>query len=279
MEDRSPRVDTLPGDTTEQLDVKENLQMDVAMYRFHPVPHAHFHLPNDIVVSLFRKSYYLWCLPDIPLGTPPPNDPHWVLSNDQRRLPAECTDSWPGATTLGLLESDNGSSGPWPSTLHPVRTLTAPAHIEALILLLCRDLHADYKVDFRWYCQLMCLGERRGPRQTRQARKEARYQLKPEFQPVWDKLRDHVVEAGPTENLFDPLLDLRARLKAEGKLPYLPKVLFPPENVSFRLTKAWMTEEEQKFVMESDDLVPWMYFKMIIPTDQEKRKGEGSFVF
>ena len=74
-------------------------------------------------MALYKKSNYIWALPDLELGLPAPNNPNFILTSDKRHPP----------------EFLRGGCGPWDSSLYPVKALTAPRFTEALILLWCRD--------------------------------------------------------------------------------------------------------------------------------------------
>ncbi|GLA05768.1 hypothetical protein AnigIFM60653_006279 [Aspergillus niger] len=71
-------------------------------------------------VGLYRKSQWLWLLPDLPLDFPEPNDPNFMLSTD-RRLP-----DW-----------DVEGFG---NSFHPIKLLTPVRWIESLICQTIRDL-------------------------------------------------------------------------------------------------------------------------------------------
>ncbi|KAL4810201.1 hypothetical protein BDV18DRAFT_54472 [Aspergillus unguis] len=275
-EDRSPSIDSFPTETFIGRVIQGQLSKLVNLYRYHPVPHAHYHLRSGNVLSLFRKSYYLWWLPDFSNGPPSPDDPHLALSNDARKVPTKQLDAWPGSVKMIEPFFHSSSSGHWPSELYPVRILTATTHIEALILLLCRDLSLEYPLDWRWFCQVNALGERRWPRQTRQGKKNAQYKLRPEFQEFWDRLRGHVPLYGEV-NIFEPLMELRKKLIAENKLPCRPPE-DPKKPPVFFLSDI---KENMENIVEHglfEGIEPWFLTKRV-GDPPKTRVGENQFVF
>lgn len=168
-------------------------------------------------MSLYRKSHLLWWLREIPAGVPAPDDPDIVHSTDSARLTQRGLEQWPGPIDkLSPLCLLGQSYGPW-SKRYPVKVLSPRAHIEAAILLLCRDFHVERRLDFHWFSMLCNLGERKIGTEC-----AARYKLKDEFQPFWDQFRGHVQVADDAD-VFAPLFELRDQLIAQGRLPDLPR--------------------------------------------------------
>ncbi|KAL4803810.1 hypothetical protein BDV18DRAFT_162819 [Aspergillus unguis] len=255
-EDRHPEVDQFVEITEEQMNKNREDQVYFGAFRYHPIPPVHFHLePLPLVLSFFRQSHLLWWLPQIEPGAPAPDDPHFVLSTNATRLPPKGLPEWEGLKGLQVLGLDNVSSGPW-SHLYPIKVLTAEAHVEASILLLCRDLHAIHKLDWRWFCQLYSLAERKVPGQRRE---DAQYKIREEFRPFWDLFRGHVPVEKHTD-IFATLLELRKALLARGELPDA-RASDPADPPRFLLTEDCGASEEYDRAM-AIGAEPWIGYKL-----------------
>lgn len=261
-QDRHPHLDWLPENTWEERDAKfEAIANDLLLHRFHPVAEAHFHIPRHYIVSLYRKSHLLWWLREIPAGAPAPDDPDIVHSTHSARLTQRRLGQWPGPIDKYSPLSRHGRSyGPWSKRYrYPVKILSPRAHIEAVILLLCRDFHVERRLDFKWFSMLCNLGERKIGTQS-----AARYKLKDEFQPFWDQFRGHV-QVADDANIFAPLFELRDQLIAEGRLPDLPRG--NPETQTlyrFELTEDYCSDPGKRRA-HADKRRGWLYYKFGVP--------------
>ena len=116
------------------------------------------------MLALYKKSKYIWALPELELGLPTPDDPNFILVSDERLPPAAI----------------RGGCGPWPSSSYPVKALTAPRLTEALILLLCRDQGINTHDAF-WIVNLTYMSE-----YVRGRGRMKNEELHPKFLPMWE---------------------------------------------------------------------------------------------
>ncbi|KAL4970652.1 uncharacterized protein BDV14DRAFT_194440 [Aspergillus stella-maris] len=77
----------------------------------------------------------------------------------KRGLPTKDAVPYVGSTVFNFSKLFGLSSGPW-TRWFPVRMLSITAHVKAVMLFLCRDLHYSRRVYFVWYHQLHHLTER-----------------------------------------------------------------------------------------------------------------------
>ncbi|KAL2858016.1 hypothetical protein BJY01DRAFT_201760 [Aspergillus pseudoustus] len=110
-----------------------------AKNRHHPVAAYHFHITKsgEALISLYRKSNFLWWLPDPTVAHLAANDPILWLSTDSRL---------------------HFGSGPWPN-LYPIKILNPNWLAKAVLTLLCRDGGASQTGWGMWYCMVQCLIE------------------------------------------------------------------------------------------------------------------------
>ncbi|RDW79077.1 uncharacterized protein DSM5745_05929 [Aspergillus mulundensis] len=261
LEDRFPGIYQLPQQTLEQQAVKRHVQLLICRDQFHPPGYAHFHMPDDLIVHLHYKSRLLWWIKDedFHVGPPAQDDPYFVLSTDAARLSDRDQPAWPGPEEYTqYMPTATGetrrSSGPW-STLYHVKTLVAAAHVKMALLCLCQSLHIFRRLDWLWFAMLYDLAERKVPGE----RTVTKYQLDvPELQLFWDQLRGHV-EVAADCNIFEPLLEYRARLMKENKLPHLLEGSPPPDTV-FVMNKLPVTADAGWCTIDQE-VVPWIYCK------------------
>lgn len=220
QEDRMPELDAqINADSTEE-EIEAHYRKITRYYdRYHLVANAHFHVSGDdedeYVLSLYPKSEMFKSLPDLPIGTDlASDDPCFILSTDEARLPARGLKKWIGdVQDVGEVGPNRGrSSGPW-YELYPVKTLTPATHVNVVIERLWQDFDLVRKIDWMWYCQLHHLGEReikkpeREPEHEPEGELEAKaedeneppaepsvvkYQLDERFQEFWDSFRGHI---------------------------------------------------------------------------------------
>lgn len=260
QEDRLPEIDSMPDETEQEYDAKLDKAFMTWQDRFHPIAEAHFHAPAGYVLSLHRKSRLLWWLPDFPVRAPPLDDPYLVRTTDFRRLPARGLEHWPGVIDFDLeIDPATGeSTGPW-RYQDPVTILSIISHVEALILLLCRDFHLNRRLDWRWFNMLTFVGERKVPGED-----IIRYKLRGELQPFWDQLRGHTPVA-PDANILAPLYELRDKLIKEDRLPGLPPANYSSKDLyQFELTKDWATDASLQRSC-AGKARRWIEYKMMPP--------------
>ncbi|KAL4907672.1 hypothetical protein BDW74DRAFT_175454 [Aspergillus multicolor] len=112
-----------------------------AIYRYHPIADAHFHLSSGHLLSLFKQDDILPHLPKLKHSCPEgKKNKNFILSTDPR-LPAR--------RTAADATRRPGPSGPW-NDLPEVMVLNQRGHIEALLLLRCRDIDSKPAVDNMW---------------------------------------------------------------------------------------------------------------------------------
>lgn len=145
-------------------------------------------------MALYKKSLFIWALPDPELGLPAPNDPNFILASDDRLPP----------------QAVRGGSGPWSSSLYPVKILTAPRFTEALILLWCRDAgHCNDYAGF-WDVNLTYISE-----YVRGRGRMDNTELHPIFLPFWQSSLKH---------WCSEIAKLRSTLIENNELPPPPPI-------------------------------------------------------
>lgn len=168
-----------------------------------PRAEEHFHIYPELVdevhadtVGLFTKSSLIWTLPDLELKLPAADDPNFMLASDERLPPRAIP----------------GGSGPWPSSLHPVRILTPTRFLETQILLYCRDfLHVNCFF-WHWSVNLTYVAEFLVP--TNLIKEE---DLDPRFLPFWQTLVN--IQKLPPEAFNQELDKIRQKLIEDNELP------------------------------------------------------------
>ncbi|KAL4988870.1 hypothetical protein BDW68DRAFT_158203 [Aspergillus falconensis] len=133
----------------------------------------------------------MWWLPEVK-GGPPQEDARNMTLSDSSRLPA-----------------GKGNSESWAGH-YPIKVLLPWAFLEAIILLGCRD-YGHLKGLWHIWVRILYFPLAHD--------EEVRYKLQPQFQEVWDALKDR---APPGQNQWVPLTRLCDKLIAAGKLPDIP---------------------------------------------------------
>ncbi|KAL2843550.1 Aldehyde/histidinol dehydrogenase [Aspergillus pseudodeflectus] len=107
-----------PGCPQGRQDRATSRALVIARDRFHMLPEKHFHLVGGNVLLLHRKSNIAWWLPDLQAGPPAADDPHFILSTDEERLPPRAVD---------------GPSGPW-TQYYPVKIMNPGSFTESIMI-------------------------------------------------------------------------------------------------------------------------------------------------
>jgi hypothetical protein len=205
---------------------REYLDDDSAL---HPVGAFHFHIewgsqcldascschrstdyfhPETIHMHLLRQSETLFWLKDLKAGTPAPNDPDLMLSNDPS-LPARIIQRPASRPSLFSYKPEVVTPcGPW-LDLPPVKILRARSYVESLLWLICRDMGKDAELERplkdRWAATAsdLWLGGMAGKRAK----------LRPRFQAAWEEFSRRGGKAYGSD-----MLALRRELIQSGEL-------------------------------------------------------------
>jgi hypothetical protein len=173
-----------PGCPQGRQDRATSRALVIARDRFHMLPEKHFHLVGGNVLLLHRKSNIAWWLPDLQAGPPAADDPHFILSTDEERLPPRAVD---------------GPSGPW-TQYYPVKIMIPGSFTESIMMCGCRDYNHPTGFDSLWRFMLLYLLEEHSCEKP----------VRSEFRTLWNHYNQEVEEA---------FRDLRDRLAAENRLP------------------------------------------------------------
>lgn len=165
-------------------------------------------------LRLYVKSSVLWWLPDPTPSLPTLEDPHYMLTNDERLPPRACLQQ--SHLDLGSY----GPDGPW-LDIYPVRIVKPILFTEALILLCCRDHNHVNNFEPHWRELLGAMNEENPDPDT-----YLRKRLRPKFQACWDvakyggklridaqirQLREEMIESLPaTPYYYGFLTEMRA---------------------------------------------------------------------
>ncbi|KAL2824269.1 hypothetical protein BDW59DRAFT_162607 [Aspergillus cavernicola] len=201
--------------------------------RYHPIAYAHYHLEtSDYLLSLFKQSDTLPWLPDLKAGPPGKRNPDLSLSTEPQLPPAR---DWE--------KGHHGCGGPW-TELYPVNILNRHAYIEAVILLLCKDIDSSSKAEKLWRCMLASLSEFRLPQQ-----RDDRL-VKPEFRNIWHRYtlqssRDVTLLEWDTE-----VRKLRDQMLADSQRPGIIRWLKKQFKAEARVSLAFDRKKHHEAVGE-----------------------------